>query len=535
MSSDDERKANAALVNKFMEELQKKPSPLLKAWLAAQATKDPKARDDERSRVLKQFGYEKLSIETVEKLLNARPDDVTKIQPPSPSDLTDKKDERIADFPWSVFAGMYKITSLNYPPGMSRITVDRTGNIRWGVSFENSAKATAETVITPDISTYWVTWGDKKSEWFSLQFFGASENHKQNSFKGFRHAKNAVDPRGDPFDGEWVEPSSDDPAWIWEIVGTSLGVICVAAGIYAYYHVQKARAQQLQAELDRARDRDQQESEAAEQELERSRQEEVRDAVDHVFRDPAEAARRDMLVNDVAREVGEIMKEEYSGNEGLQESEFKQESVRKEIQDKITTRTNLKIEQYVNSLGGSIASTAALKNVDAADIANAMKEAFRKSCEYDAVADRYSGMMGPIIEHAVMEHRDVPALETRTQSAKSSEIKLWKEAETLGKDVFKKLNDIRVEIEGDHALDAAAKKTEWEAKRDQAISDLVGDKQTAMEIAEKIEKRFEQHAERVQLEQQHKQLETEVKDPTHETKKKDAAKEVRALRRVGPA
>lgn len=296
-----EEAADAALVNKFRDELDDPKSSLLEKLTSSElATGDIPKRDAATAEILKEHGYENLSPTKLSELVNPRPKDISQIQPPG--QLVAPNDPTKPVLAFFHFAGQYKVTSAYHPEGAYKIIVqadpaDKTkGIISWGQDrthqqYEAKLVCSLKQDGSKETSEYWAVWGDVEGEHWNAQFFGPSETSSLASFVGFRRTKqreNTKDDAADAFHGSMTLLQGNSDASVFLKIVT-LGFLATELAAAIFLVVRRihrrineandpALAEPPPAEhpLDEERERERQERERQERE-EQEREEQERE------------------------------------------------------------------------------------------------------------------------------------------------------------------------------------------------------------------------------------------------------------------
>lgn len=406
----DEQVAQAELVNKFIKEVtQKMPRSPLKHDLAP-CFKLPAGaeRNAKTLEVLKKYGYEDISLEKLEEIMNPRPVDPSKIVPPEK--LTDKKDPTKADADWSLFAGAYKITSEYHPATFYRIAFGLDGTASWGTNGENSHQAKFETAVREKdgkvYNEYWAVWGDKKAEWWAVQFFGPSDTVASNTFIGYHYPGNGV--KEEKFTGTYIKetrPGDDSDFWLdlTRIGASVLSVLLIVGGIYCYKRRQNAQAAHLQAEIDRVDHWENRDAPEVEPRMKRDAKVDLEKVVEGLIK-KSEVA-HDKLIEAFEKGVSAVIETELAEN---QESDRRLKDVgeplRSVVQDRIQ---EFKVKTINDMMGALLEHDAKLleqeykhPDIQKTHILEATKGAINKACEFKEGSFR--GPLGHIVEQAII-------------------------------------------------------------------------------------------------------------------------------------
>ncbi|KAL2673794.1 hypothetical protein Neosp_012238 [[Neocosmospora] mangrovei] len=530
--------ADAALLTRFREELQKfPPSQLGKDLLAAYDMPSGTPRDEKIIEVLKKHNFDSISVDGLETLLNRRPVDTSEIQPPE--SLGDEKDPTKPEVSFEQFAGTYRVKSTYSPPGF-KVTVqannaDKTkGVITWGSeTTHREFSAKFQSSIQKGEMIYWAVWGDKNSEWWSVQFFGPSTTTVHASFVGFRHTKEKPESP-DRFEGEMIVPKTD-PVHIW--FGISLLVGLSVLGAYKYYNRRAAQqlAQELPAlqgggqaagagagaaQVEEVAQEPAPEAEPAQQELERKEMEKrkeilkeagTRGAATEFLTSWAQPHHKE-LVELLEVGVGNILTTEYQPNEKQQESDYGK-PLSEKLQGDIDKMKSKTITDYIERGSLHAAKLAELYTtlfgveISPAKIKELAVERFSKANQYNSVSKTYAGLMGGIVDK-MRELADAKITEQKileTNAAISVKVK-------AGQDLLD-ANKFH------HLVDIMYKHREAEAKSAHEIN---------KQEREKYEHEAKEHKERFEVEM--KKIETEAHFEVEKQQKFE--KDVRELDRL---
>ncbi|RMJ15837.1 hypothetical protein CDV36_004488 [Fusarium kuroshium] len=420
--------ADAALLNKFMEQLEQYPlSDFGKAVLKAYRMPAGTARNKEIVAVLKKHGFEGISPDGLEALLHRRPVDVSKIQPPE--SLGDEKDPTKPEVSFAHFAGAYKVTSAYSPPGW-KITVkanneDKTkGVISWGTKDthqEFSAKFQSS-IQKGGTILYWAVWGDKDAEWWSVQFFGPSGKTLNPSFVGFRHSKeNKEHP--DRFEGEMIV-SKHEPAETWLVICFLIGAFVAGTAYAASRRNQQPGQQVVQSETQEAEARIQEERERreAERRLEIMKEAATHMATTEFLKSWAEPRHKD-LIQHLEVKIGNILVKEYQHNKDLQEADY-DKPLNEKVRAEVDAMKNTELESYVER--GSLKAEEIAErfrrdhgfDISATEIKKLAVERFSRATEYDVISNRYTGLVGDVVDK-IRQLADAKITDERIQKAKA--------------------------------------------------------------------------------------------------------------------
>jgi hypothetical protein len=206
-------------------------------------------------KIMDKYGYEKLSVDDLNKLVRFKPDE--EAQKPLPVDppVTKPVSETSASFSLSMFAGIYKVTSVN-PPAL-QIAIKETADGQPGkVEFVGKNKQFIPKLeLESDTGDYWISWTDDKTSYRIKLWTQWNKEQKKISKHFAGYILNGTNTTPIKFEGEGEDPDPEDkdnsPS-LWDKYGMDAliaGVILYALGSYYF----KRRARRAQEQQDQAR------------------------------------------------------------------------------------------------------------------------------------------------------------------------------------------------------------------------------------------------------------------------------------------